>query len=87
MDLGEMRFENTSEGHNKFYRIKFQFIGERWLVTKKYGRIGNRQFTRKSDIFLDRNDAIEFITQTIKTRVAHGYHLVGQPTLKLSETS
>lgn len=38
--LYEAYLENTSNGHNKYYRVKVMRHGDKWVTFGEYGKIG-----------------------------------------------
>jgi predicted DNA-binding WGR domain protein len=89
--MGEVRLENTTPPHRKFYHISVTYRMGSWDVVYHWGRMSLEAYRyREGDIsshhantmtFNVREEMIKEVRKTIATRTKHGYHVVGTPSL------
>lgn len=79
---GSMRMENHEGNHFKFYELRlFGRVNGVYILEIHFGRIGT--FGQHKQFCGSYNQMRAKIAEVIETRVAHGYSLVGAPTLNI----
>lgn len=74
------RYTNTRDGHNKFWEIEVDQVGDKWLARVRFGRIGSWGQER-TKVFNYQTGAIRFMNEKINEKLGKGYKEAGKATV------